>query len=63
MVDPIREATEEVAPRAGAWIERSTTSISASGQRSLPERERGLKVKGKCPVVDVESRSPSGSVD
>jgi len=39
-------AAIEVAPLAGAWIETKTATSAAKGRlRSLPSRERGLKLK------------------
>ena len=34
-----------VAPHAGAWIETSGAAHPTRGERSLPMRERGLKLK------------------
>ena len=36
-------AYNQVAPRAGAWIEAAPTSVLALATASLPVRERGLK--------------------
>ena len=59
------ESTPEVAPLAGAWIE---TFVKANKGlivgRSLPSRERGLKqALIRREALDVDGRSPRGSVD
>ncbi|WP_404351840.1 hypothetical protein [Caproicibacterium sp. XB2] len=52
-----------VAPYTGAWIEISTLHTSASTQRSLPTRERGLKSEEAISDTLEARRSLHGSVD
>ncbi len=54
----------EVAPLAGAWIEISLVLSCLLWSRSLPSRERGLKLSGEAVEFEVGvGRSPRGSVD
>ena len=53
-----------VAPRAGAWIEAASALSSSTPRKSLPVRERGLKlIIYKVITEKRASRSPCGSVD
>ena len=55
---------ETVAPLAGAWIEIvPDDGRMEPRRRSLPSRERGLKLYEKYSAVEAKSRSPRGSVD
>ena len=53
----------KVAPRAGAWVEiREMSMLSTLTAKSLPVRERGLKLPVGCSRRGRASRSPCGSV-
>ena len=52
-----------VAPRAGAWIETACIKINVAKIKSLPVRERGLKLLIFLPGRSNICRSPCGSVD
>jgi hypothetical protein len=53
----------QVAPRAGAWIETFHIFLPFLWGKSLPVRERGLKLIGIVAVLSPRRRSPCGSVD
>ena len=57
------ENTTAVAPRAGAWIEITPSLTLNPVPRSLPVRERGLKLLIQEERLSPGGRSPCGSVD
>ena len=62
-IDPLGKYVIGVAPRAGAWIETSTTPASRRCGASRPVRARGLKPLGEPLSVFVHGRAPCGRVD
>ena len=52
MSQEIENNFEEVAPLAGAWIEILSTTKISIGVKSLPSRERGLKLQSSVFVPD-----------
>ena len=48
-----------VAPHAGAWVEIPTVTALASLLKSLPTRERGLKLKKKKELAEQEASLPT----
>ena len=50
---------QEVAPLAGAWIEMSYSFAVKPRRKSLPSRERGLKLGVAIAQLDKEPSLPS----
>ena len=60
----IQDDDEKVAPLAGAWIEiGKDIGYLHQHERSLPSRERGLKLLALPQPIFHTGRSPRGSVD
>jgi len=52
-----------VAPRAGAWIETTSSNSSCCSSVSRPARARGLKLASSEVYTSPSRRAPRGRVD